>query len=268
MQAPSASEDARPTCGRARGCCRPRAADGREWLSEPEAKALLRPTACRWCARSVAPSRRGAARGGSEIGYPGGAEDRLARHHPQVRRRRRRARPARSRRALRPPPRRCGTRSPRLRPEARIDGFTVQPMVRRPHAQELIVGASIDPVFGPVILFGDGGIAVEVTADQRSRCRRSTAPGARMVARTRVARCWPATATSRRPTRRLCTTADRAVADADRPARAGRARHQSAVGRRARRAGARARVRVAPRPRRPAPTGSRSGPIPGDGRDA
>jgi len=51
------------------------------------------------------------------------------------------------------------------RPDARIDGFTVQSMVRRPHAQELIVGASIDSVFGPVILCGQGGTAVEVTAD-------------------------------------------------------------------------------------------------------
>jgi acetyltransferase len=53
-----------------------------------------------------------------------------------------------------------------LRPEARITGFTVQSMVRRPHAQELIVGASVDPVFGPVVLFGQGGTAVEVLADR------------------------------------------------------------------------------------------------------
>jgi acetyltransferase len=49
---------------------------------------------------------------------------------------------------------------------ARITGFTVQAMVRRPYAQELIVGASVDPVFGPVILFGQGGTAVEVIADR------------------------------------------------------------------------------------------------------
>jgi acetyltransferase len=51
-------------------------------------------------------------------------------------------------------------------PGARVDGFTVQQMVRRPHAQEIIVGASVDPVFGPVILCGQGGTAVEVTADR------------------------------------------------------------------------------------------------------
>jgi acetyltransferase len=51
-------------------------------------------------------------------------------------------------------------------PEARIQGFAVQPMVRRPGAQELIVGAADDPQFGPVILVGQGGTAVEVVADR------------------------------------------------------------------------------------------------------
>jgi acetyltransferase len=50
-------------------------------------------------------------------------------------------------------------------PQARIDGFTVQPMERRADAVELIVGASEDPQFGPVILFGQGGVAVEVVQD-------------------------------------------------------------------------------------------------------
>jgi acetyltransferase len=52
------------------------------------------------------------------------------------------------------------------RPDARISGFTVQAMASRPFAQELIVGASIDPVFGPVLMFGQGGTAVEVIADR------------------------------------------------------------------------------------------------------
>src|SRR5215813_8244435 len=53
----------------------------------------------------------------------------------------------------------------RLRPSARIKGFTVQPMIQRPHAHELIVGMSVDRVFGPLLMFGAGGTAVEVLRD-------------------------------------------------------------------------------------------------------
>lgn len=51
------------------------------------------------------------------------------------------------------------------RPEARLVGFTVQPMVRRPGAYELIAGVTEDRQFGPLILFGQGGTAVEVIDD-------------------------------------------------------------------------------------------------------
>ncbi|MFO1106833.1 MAG: bifunctional acetate--CoA ligase family protein/GNAT family N-acetyltransferase [Amaricoccus sp.] len=50
-------------------------------------------------------------------------------------------------------------------PEAELEGFALQPMVERSQAQELILGMARDPIFGPVILFGAGGIAVEVTRD-------------------------------------------------------------------------------------------------------
>jgi acetyltransferase len=53
----------------------------------------------------------------------------------------------------------------RLKPETRISGFTVQPMIRRPHALELIVGMSVDATFGPLLMFGAGGTAVEVIRD-------------------------------------------------------------------------------------------------------
>lgn len=52
------------------------------------------------------------------------------------------------------------------RPEARIDGFMVERMVRRPGAYELIAGMSNDAQFGPVMLFGAGGTSVEVTRDK------------------------------------------------------------------------------------------------------
>jgi acetyltransferase len=49
-----------------------------------------------------------------------------------------------------------------LLPQAQILGFTVQAMAERPGAHELIVGVASDPVFGPVMLLGEGGVAVEL----------------------------------------------------------------------------------------------------------
>jgi len=57
-------------------------------------------------------------------------------------------------------------RARQFQPEARDIAFTVQAMARRPGAYELIVGVATDPVFGPVILFGEGGTAVEVIDDK------------------------------------------------------------------------------------------------------
>ena len=45
-------------------------------------------------------------------------------------------------------------------------GVTVQPMIKLSDAYELIVGSSIDPQFGPVVLFGMGGTLVEVFKDR------------------------------------------------------------------------------------------------------
>jgi acetyltransferase len=53
----------------------------------------------------------------------------------------------------------------KLKPGADIEGYAVQPMVARKNAHELIVGVSRDPIFGPVILFGAGGVSVEVVDD-------------------------------------------------------------------------------------------------------
>ena len=51
------------------------------------------------------------------------------------------------------------------RPDAHIDGFLVEPMLDRSQSQELIVGVAVDPQFGPCVLFGAGGTAVEVLND-------------------------------------------------------------------------------------------------------
>jgi acetyltransferase len=49
--------------------------------------------------------------------------------------------------------------------EGHFLGVTVQPMIR-PDGYELIVGSSVDPQFGPVLLFGAGGQLVEVFEDR------------------------------------------------------------------------------------------------------
>jgi acetyltransferase len=51
-------------------------------------------------------------------------------------------------------------------PDARLDGFVVEPMVRRRRPYELILGVTVDPLFGPVLLFGQGGTEVEVVRDR------------------------------------------------------------------------------------------------------
>ncbi len=50
-------------------------------------------------------------------------------------------------------------------PEAQLLGVSVQPMLRRPD-YELILGTKRDADFGPVILFGMGGIMTEILKDQ------------------------------------------------------------------------------------------------------
>jgi acetyltransferase len=51
----------------------------------------------------------------------------------------------------------------RERPDARIEGVLVEQMIEKPF--ELLIGANKDPIFGPVIVFGRGGTAVEVYKD-------------------------------------------------------------------------------------------------------
>jgi acetyltransferase len=165
-EAPVASEAAAPDRTRARAIVEAALAAGREMLDEVEAKAVLKaygiPVVPTVAAGADADSTIEAARA---IGFPvalkilspdishksdvggvvlGLGDDAALRLAAQAMLKRVRG----------------------LRPEARITGFTVQSMVRRPDAQELIVGASVDPVFGPVVLFGQGGTAVEVLADR------------------------------------------------------------------------------------------------------
>jgi acetyltransferase len=53
-----------------------------------------------------------------------------------------------------------------VKPSARVTGLTIEAMVRRPQAYELILGLIDDRQFGPVVLFGQGGVATELLADR------------------------------------------------------------------------------------------------------
>lgn len=51
-------------------------------------------------------------------------------------------------------------------PDAEIRAISVQPMVTMPGGIELIIGLKKDPIFGPVIMIGLGGIAAELFQDR------------------------------------------------------------------------------------------------------
>ena len=173
---------------RAASIVRDAVAGGREFLTEPEAKALLAAYGIPVVAARTAASVDAAVKAAAEIGFPvaikilsqdithksdvGGVA--LDLHNEE-------AVHAASLRMLK--------RVAELQPQARIDGFSVQQMARRPDSHELIIGVATDPVFGPVVLFGQGGIAVEVTADHAVALPPLNVVLARdMIARTRVAK--------------------------------------------------------------------------------
>ena len=80
-------------------------------------------------------------------------------------------------------------RAAKAMPDARIDGVIVQPMIVKPKARELIAGIADDQTFGPVIVFGRGGTAVEVIDDKALALPPLDIILARaLIARTRVSR--------------------------------------------------------------------------------
>jgi acetyltransferase len=66
----------------------------------------------------------------------------------------------------------------RRMPKARIEGVTVQKMV---HGEEVIVGVTRDPQFGPFVTFGLGGLYVEVLKDVSHRLAPMTSDDAKQM---------------------------------------------------------------------------------------
>jgi acetyltransferase len=183
---PSAPTDFTPLPGAARAVIETSVAEDRELLTEPEAKQVLAAYGIPVVETRIATTPLDAAQASQEIGFPvalkilspdithksdvGGvalgldASDDVWTAAVTMQ-----------------------TRIAKRYPAARLAGFTVQKMVQRPQAHELIIGVSTDPVFGPVILFGRGGTAVEVVADSTTALPpMNMSLARRMIARTQV----------------------------------------------------------------------------------
>lgn len=85
--------------------------------------------------------------------------------------------------------RRMAAQLQRQQPQAKLDGFSVQPMAHQAKARELIAGFATDPCFGPVIIFGRGGTAAELIADIHAALPPLDMASAQgLISRTRVSR--------------------------------------------------------------------------------
>ncbi|MEM9569145.1 MAG: GNAT family N-acetyltransferase [Cyanobacteria bacterium P01_E01_bin.34] len=163
-------------------------AEGRHTLTEPEAKAILAAYGIPIVETKIASGTEDAIRAAREIGFPvavkivspdvshksdvGGVALDLAS-------------PAELESAIQS----IQGRIDKLCPDAEFKGFAVQKMARRSGAHELIVGTTTDPVFGPILLFGQGGTAVEAIGDRAVGLPPLNVTLAReLMSRTRVSR--------------------------------------------------------------------------------
>lgn len=56
----------------------------------------------------------------------------------------------------------------KARPDAVINGVAIEPMIQKENGRELMVGMSRDQIFGPTILFGPGGVDIELNSKDRA----------------------------------------------------------------------------------------------------
>ena len=174
--------------GAARALVREALAGGRYLLSDPETKAILRSYGMDLVETRAAATVDEAVAASRSIGFPVAVKilSPDVMHKSDVGGV---ALDLDSEQAVRAAAGRVRRRLAQMRPDARFEGFSVQAMARRPEGHELILGAATDPVFGPVILFGQGGIAVQVADDHAVALPPLNAVLAReMIGRTRVAR--------------------------------------------------------------------------------
>ncbi len=176
----------RPQRSRARQLIEQARAAGRTTLSEPESKELLDAYGIPVAETRIAATVEEAVAAADDIGYPVVVKlvSHTITHKSDVG-------------GVRLDLRRCRLPCARPSPASRrrsssstapsdFEGVSVQPMIER-NGYELILGSSIDPQFGPVLLFGLGGTLVEVFKDSSLGLPPLTATLARrMMERTKI----------------------------------------------------------------------------------
>jgi acetyltransferase len=162
---PSVPEEFQPDTARARRVIDAALADGRTWLTEPEAKEVLAAYAVPVIATHTAKTPREAGDRAAELG--GAVALKIL--SPDITHKSDMGGvmlDVVGPKAVEAAATAMAERIAQQAPDARLDGFTVEPMVSRPGAHELILGMTEDPQFGPILVFGQGGTAVEITADK------------------------------------------------------------------------------------------------------
>ena len=185
---PSIAEDFVPDARAARSVIETVLAQGRSMLSEAEAKQVLAAYGIPVVETQVAADADAAAGLAAQIGFPVVVKivSPNISHKSEVGGV---ALGLQSEDQVRAAARAISSRCAQIRPDATVIGFAVQPMVDAARSHELIVGVALDPVFGPVILFGQGGTAVEVVGDKAIALPPLNLALAReLIRRTRVSR--------------------------------------------------------------------------------
>jgi acetyltransferase len=149
---------------RARSIIRQALDDGREWLDPAEVATFLACYGISFARTQAVPDAEAAAKAAAEIDVPVALKirSRDVVHKSDAGGVALNVEPA----AVEAAARQMNDKIARALPQAKLEGFIVQEMVHRPSAYELIAGVSTDATFGPVILFGQGGTAVEIIGDK------------------------------------------------------------------------------------------------------
>ncbi|HSF78924.1 MAG TPA: bifunctional acetate--CoA ligase family protein/GNAT family N-acetyltransferase [Steroidobacteraceae bacterium] len=162
---PSVAEDFEPDPESARAVIAAALAEGRTMLTEPESKRVLAAYAIPVVETEVARSLEELPGIGDRLGYPLA----LKIHSPDITHKTDVGGVVLdigSEELLLAAAEAILARARKRRPDARIEGLSVQKMIEHEGGHELILGIAIDAIFGPVLMFGQGGTAVETIADR------------------------------------------------------------------------------------------------------